>query len=112
MDVTVISDSPLLEHDAMYMLQQYDKAKQKLLERRALEERRYKLALEAGLDPAELLAREQEQARLRTGAAAEVAEVATKKAETPAKEPAKTSKKPANNRIDFEDEGEDEDDVF
>ena len=35
----------------MYMLQQYDKAKQKLLERRALEERRIKLAIEAGLDP-------------------------------------------------------------
>ena len=113
LDVTVISDSPLLEHDAMYMLQQYDKAKQKLLERRALEERRYKLALEAGLDPAELLAREQEQARLRTGATAEPANTESKKVETPAKTPAKkASAKPANNRIDFEDEDEDEDDIF
>ena len=116
LDVTVISDSPLLEHDAMYMLQKYDKAKQKLLERRALEERRYKLALEAGLDPAELLAREQEQARLRTGAMAEAENAGAKKAEAPAKAPeketAKASKKSANNRISFEEEDEDEDDVF
>jgi hypothetical protein len=96
----------------MYMLQQYDKAKQKLLERRALEERRYKLALEAGLDPEELLAREQEQARLRKGATSEAAATEAKEAPTPAKAPKKASAKPANNRIDFEDEEEDEDDIF
>ena len=112
LDVTVISDSPLLEHDAMYMLQQYDKAKQKLLERRALEERRYKLALEAGLDPAELLAREQEQARLRTGATSEAATTEAKQPETPAKAPKKSPAKKTNDRIDFEDEEEDEDDIF
>ena len=35
MDITIISDSPLLEHDAMYMLQHYDKARQRLLEIKA-----------------------------------------------------------------------------
>ncbi|MDP6856309.1 MAG: TIM barrel protein [Candidatus Thalassarchaeaceae archaeon] len=111
LDVTVISDSPLLEHDAMYMLQQYDKAKQKLLERRALEERRIKLALEAGLDPAELLAREKEQARLRMEAGdPESAPPKVEKKAEPKKKPA-ASKKAASARIDFEEE-EDDDDLF
>ena len=39
MDITIISDSPLLEHDAMYMLQHYDKARQRLLEIRARDQR-------------------------------------------------------------------------
>ena len=67
------------------MLQQYDKAK-KNFRAPCLRERRYKLALEAGLDPAELLAREQEQARLRTGATAEPAETEAKSSK-PAKRP-------------------------
>lgn len=111
LDVTVISDSPLLEHDAMYMLQQYDKAKQKLLERRALEERRIKLAIEAGLDPEELLAREKEQARLRKEAG-EKDSTAPAPAEKESTAKPSASKKAASNRIEFEDEEEDEDDLF
>ena len=53
MDITIISDSPLLEHDAMYMLQHYDKARQRLLEIRARDERRAKLAAQQGIDPEE-----------------------------------------------------------
>ncbi|MBI32051.1 MAG: hypothetical protein CMB72_05705 [Euryarchaeota archaeon] len=111
LDVTVISDSPLLEHDAMYMLQQYDKAKQKLLERRALEERRIKLAIEAGLDPEELLAREKEQARLRKEAGEKDSTAPAPAEKAPAAKPS-ASKKAASNRIEFEDEEEDEDDLF
>ena len=54
MDITIISDSPLLEHDAMYMMQHYDKARQRLMEIRARDERRVKLAHERGLTPEEL----------------------------------------------------------
>ncbi len=57
LDVTIISDSPLLEHDAMFMLQQYDRAKHRLLEKKARDERNIKLALNLGQDPAELAAR-------------------------------------------------------
>ena len=57
LDVTIISDSPLLEHDAMFMLQQYDRAKHRLLEKKARDERGIKLALDSGLDPEELAAR-------------------------------------------------------
>ena len=109
LDVTVISDSPLLEHDAMYMLQQYDKAKQKLLERRALEERRIKLAIEAGLDPEELLAREKEQARLRLEANENEASGEQPEPQNTKKAPAK--KKADTGRIEFEEE-EDDDDLF
>ena len=62
MDITIISDSPLLEHDAMYMLQHYDKARQRLLEIRARDERRAKLASQQGIDPEELKRREEEAA--------------------------------------------------
>jgi deoxyribonuclease-4 len=60
MDITIISDSPLLEHDAMYMLQHYDKARQRLLEIRARDERKLRLATHHGLDPEELGIDEQE----------------------------------------------------
>ncbi|HJN69947.1 MAG: TIM barrel protein [Candidatus Thalassarchaeaceae archaeon] len=65
MDITIISDSPLLEHDAMYMVQHYDKARQRLLEIRARDDRRMKLAAEAGIDVEELARREKEQAEAR-----------------------------------------------
>ena len=55
LDITIISDSPLLEHDAMYMLQHYDKARQRLLEIKARDERRMKLAVEAGMTLRNLL---------------------------------------------------------
>jgi len=65
MDITIISDSPLLEHDAMYMVQHFDKARQRLLEIRARDDRRMKLAAEAGIDVEELARREKEQAEAR-----------------------------------------------
>ena len=61
LDVTIISDSPLLEHDAMYMYQQLEKSRHRQLERKALEERRRVLAASAGLSEEELAAREKEQ---------------------------------------------------
>ena len=63
MDITIISDSPLLEHDAMYMLQHYDKARQRLLEIKARDERRAKLAVQQGIDPEELKRKEEEGGR-------------------------------------------------
>ena len=110
MDITIISDSPLLEHDAMYMLQHYDKARQRLLEIRARDERRAKLAAQQGIDPEELKRREEEAAAARKGQLTGDAE------ETPKKAPAKKTAAKANNSksggmISF-DEAADEDDVF
>ncbi len=96
MDITIISDSPLLEHDAMYMLQHYDKARQRLLEIRARDERRAKLAAQQGIDPEELKKREEEAAAARksqvTGDEEPVKKEPAKKA--PAKKAA-TKKAPA-----------------
>ncbi len=110
MDITIISDSPLLEHDAMYMLQHYDKARQRLLEIRARDERRAKLAAQQGIDPEELKRREEEAAAARKGQLTGDAE------EPPKKAPAKKTAAKANNSksggmISF-DEAADEDDVF
>ena len=65
LDITIISDSPLLEHDAMYMLQHYDKARQRLLEIHARDERRIKLAMESGMSAEELKMLENEAAEAR-----------------------------------------------
>ena len=110
MDITIISDSPLLEHDAMYMLQHYDKARQRLLEIRARDERRAKLAAQQGIAPEELKRREEEAAAARKGQLTGDAE------EPPKKAPAKKTAAKANNSksggmISF-DEAADEDDVF
>ena len=110
MDITIISDSPLLEHDAMYMLQHYDKARQRLLEIRARDERRAELAAQQGIDPEELKRREEEAAAARKGQLTGDAE------EPPKKVPAKKTAAKANNSksggmISF-DEAADEDDVF
>ena len=110
MDITIISDSPLLEHDAMYMLQHYDKARQRLLEIRARDERRAKLAAQQGIDPEELKRREEAAAAARKGQLTGDAE------EPPKKAPAKKTAAKANNSksggmISF-DEAADEDDVF
>ncbi len=110
MDITIISDSPLLEHDAMYMLQHYDKARQRLLEIRARDERRAKLAAQQGIDPEELKRREEEAAAARKG------QLTGDDEEPPKKAPAKKTAAKANNSksggmISF-DEAADEDDVF
>ena len=110
MDITIISDSPLLEHDAMYMLQHYDKARQRLLEIRARDERRAKLAAQQGIDPEELKRREEEAAAARKGQLTGDAEKPPKKA--PAKKTAaKANNSKSGGMISF-DEAADEDDVF
>lgn len=76
LDITLISDSPLLEHDAMYMLQSIEKSRHKQIERKAREDRRRALALQTGASIEDLKAREAEQAALRTGQAAAAEEKA------------------------------------
>jgi len=69
LDITLISDSPLLEHDAMYMLQNIEKARHKQLERKAREDRRRTLAAQTGRSAEEIKARELEIASARNQAA-------------------------------------------
>ncbi len=99
MDITIISDSPLLEHDAMYMMQHYDKARQRLMEIRARDERRIKLAKESGLTPEELELLEQE-----------VAEAKSREEKEESKPSAVASKSPTK-MMSF-DTPEDDDDLF
>ena len=112
MDITIISDSPLLEHDAMYMLQHYDKARQRLLEIRARDDRRAKLAAQQGIDPDELKRREEEAAAARK-AQMDGVEVPAKKApakKAPAKKaPAKASPSKGKGMISFEEDADDGD---
>ena len=113
MDITIISDSPLLEHDAMYMLQHYDKARQRLLEIRARDDRRAKLAAQQGIDPDELKRREEEAAAARK-AQMDGVEVPAKKPakKAPAKKaPAKASPSKGKGMISFEEDADD-DDIF
>ena len=110
MDITIISDSPLLEHDAMYMLQHYDKARQRLLEIRARDERRAKLAAQQGIDPEELKKREEEAAAARKGQLMEDSETPAKKVSAK-KAVSKGKGSKTTGMISF-DESSDEDDVF
>jgi deoxyribonuclease-4 len=134
LDITLISDSPLLEHDAMYMLQNIEKARHKQLERKAREARRRSLAAQTGRSTEEIAARELEIANARKQApeptpevakAAESAEPVEEKTDKKEKKPAaskakkatKTTKKSATKEdkkaeedvFDFE---EDDDDLF
>ena len=110
MDITIISDSPLLEHDAMYMLQHYDKARQRLLEIKARDERRAKLAAQQGIDPEELKRKEEEAAAARKAQLTGEVEEKPKK-ETVKKTPAKGKTGKSSGMISFDD-SDDEDDVF
>jgi deoxyribonuclease-4 len=118
LDITLISDSPLLEHDAMYMLQNIDKAKHKQLERKAREDRRRALAAQTGTSVEDIQRREEEMAKLRKGGAAEpVAEEPVvepvKEEKKPEKKPSKAaSKKKEDKEEDFSFEEEDDDDLF
>ena len=109
LDITLISDSPLLEHDAMYMLQNIEKARHKQLERKAREDRRRSLAAQTGRSTEEIAARELEIANARKQAPeptpevakeAEPAETVVEKeaepAETVEEKPEKKEKKPAS----------------
>ena len=116
LDITMISDSPLLEHDAMFMMQQCERAKHRLFEKQARDDRRNKLAIAQGIDPAELAAREAEEKAKRE--AAEQGKTAPPPAkEKKAKEPAKKKAKepPKKKASKSKDDGpmivdEDEDD--
>tara|TARA_B100000287_G_scaffold268997_1_gene253139 strand:+ start:1154 stop:2287 length:1134 start_codon:yes stop_codon:yes gene_type:complete len=110
MDITIISDSPLLEHDAMYMLQHYDKARQRLLEIKARDERRAKLAAQQGIDPEELKRKEEEAAAARKAQLTGEVEEEPKKV-VAKKAPAKGKTGKSSGMISFDD-SEDEDDVF
>jgi deoxyribonuclease-4 len=131
LDITLISDSPLLEHDAMYMLQNIEKARHKQLERKAREDRRRSLAAQTGRSTEEIAARELEIANARQQAPEPTPEVAKivepakpvepkpaeaeKKPASKAKKASKSAKKPATKEdkkadadvFDFEEEDED-----
>lgn len=115
LDITLISDSPLLEHDAMYMMQNIEKSRHRQLERKAREDRRRALAVQSGMSEAELQANEVAQAQARTGNAAEAPEPEANPAPKPKPEPAKARKAKAsapakddeNDMFDFEEEDDD-----
>ena len=109
MDITIISDSPLLEHDAMYMLQHYDKARQRLLEIRARDERRAKLAAQTGIDPEELKRKEEEAAAARK---AQLSGGKVTEAKKPAKKASSKSSTGKGGKMMSFDEKKGEDDVF
>ena len=107
LDITIISDSPLLEHDAMYMLQHYDKARQRLLEIHARDERRIKLAMESGMSAEELKMLENEAAEARKTSSD------GKAGKPDSAKPAKKAKKPvtkAKGKMMSFDKDEDKDD--
>ena len=117
LDITLISDSPLLEHDAMYMLQNIDKAKHKQLERKAREDRRRALAAQTGTSVEDLQRREEEMAKLRQqGASEPVPEEPVVETVKEEKKPEKKSTKAASKKKDAKDEDfsfeEDDDDLF
>ena len=100
----------------MFMMQQCERAKHRLFEKRARDDRRTKLAVAQGIDPAELAAREAEEKAKRL--AAEKGESKPKpkakpKAETKskAKKDTKATKKGKDEPMDFASE-EDDDDLF
>ena len=105
LDITIISDSPLLEHDAMYMLQHYDKARQRLLEIRARDERQVKLARQVGMSAEEIAEFEKQVSAKKSDAdQKEVDSKIPSKKVTPKKET-------ASSMISFEDT-DDDDDIF
>jgi deoxyribonuclease-4 len=108
LDITIISDSPLLEHDAMYMLQHYDKARQRLLEIRARDERRLKLAREAGMSSDELAELEKKAAEERKKSEEEKSE----EKEKPAPKKAAPKKDTGSSSMMSFDDNEDDDDLF
>ena len=118
LDITLISDSPLLEHDAMYMMQNIEKSRHKQLERKAREDRRRALSLQTGKSEDELRAKESQIAAARGTAPAPTtetpdapAEQAPAKKETKAATKAKgTAKKTTKKTAKAEEK--DDDDVF
>ena len=122
LDITLISDSPLLEHDAMYMMQNIEKSRHKQLERKAREDRRRALSLQTGKSEEELRTKETQIAAARGTAAkapaaaeAETAPAPEEKAKPAAKatkapkKAAKAEEKAEDDVFDFD---EDDDDLF
>ena len=122
LDITLISDSPLLEHDAMYMMQNIEKSRHKQLERKAREDRRRALSLQTGKSEEELRTKETQIAAARgtaakapTAAEAETPPAAEEKAKPAAKatkapkKAAKAEEKAEDDVFDFD---EDDDDLF
>jgi deoxyribonuclease-4 len=105
MDLTIISDSPLLEHDAMFMQQHHDKARERLLEIRARDERRMKIASQAGMSPEELHPVEEEESP--TTEDSGESSVAQAEPEKAAPKPKKSGK-----MMSFDDDSTDDDDLF
>lgn len=118
LDITLISDSPLLEHDAMYMLQNIDKAKHKQLERKAREDRRRALAAQTGTSVEDIQRREEEMAKLRQeGVSEPVPEEPVVETVKEEKKPEKKPTKAASKKKDAKDEDisfeeDDDDDLF
>ena len=96
MDLTIISDSPLLEHDAMFMQQHHDKARERLLEIMARDEQRMRvMARSENLEsPVEETHSVEE----------------TKQPDPVTNEPVKPKK--GGNMMSFEDDSDDDDDLF
>ena len=113
LEITLISDSPLLEHDAMYMMQNIEKSRHRQLERKARENRRRALAVQSGMSEAELQANEAAQAQARTAPTNNKVEPAPAKEDTspPKKAKASAPSKTISENESFEFE-EDDDDLF
>ncbi|MDG1525609.1 MAG: hypothetical protein P8Q90_06040, partial [Candidatus Thalassarchaeaceae archaeon] len=109
----------LLEHDAMFMLQQCERAKHRLFEKQARDDRRRKLAIAQGIDPAELAAREAEEKAKRVAAeqGKSAPPPAAKVEKKPAKKPAEKKEAKKGKKADAEgpmviEDGDDDDDLF
>ena len=92
----------------MYMMQHYDKARQRLLEIRARDERRLKLAREAGMSSDELAELERQTAEAREKSMTEEKE----KSEKPMAKKAAPKKETSSESMMSFDEDEDDDDLF
>ena len=122
LDITLISDSPLLEHDAMFMLQQIERSKHRQLEQKAREDRRRILAAQQNITPEELIEREKAENEKRIidekkviddkKAEAEKAVEKAEDAEKAAAEEKKNAKKASKNSTKADDKVETNDDLF
>ena len=106
MDITIISDSPLLEHDAMYMLQHYDKARQRLLEIRARDQRGMITTSQSTADNENLGSKEENDS-----SPIDTKSSSDQKSSTIESKKSSKSKTQETNMMSFEEE-EDEDDIF
>lgn len=107
MDITIISDSPLLEHDAMYMLQHYDKARQRLLEIRARDQRGMITTTQSTTDNENLGSKQENDP-----SSIDTKSSSGQKSSTIESKKSSKSKTQETNMMSFEEEEEDEDDIF